>query len=180
LVGGCSPDGGRLVSGGIDFTARVWDATPLPADILRAQDARYQRKRKALAELARAVEDAERAENLAKSGAWDLAAEAYGKFVDQEPDNFQLRQTQTRALLAANDVAGARRACEDMLKRSANAILSASWTTNLAFSNNVVWSFALTPAAVADPGVPVRLAEAALKLHAVTDREGSDRRTLLG
>src|SRR5262249_37664180 len=139
-----------------------------------------QRKREALAELARAVEDAERAENLAKSGRWDLAAEAYGKFVDQEPDNFVLRQAQIRALLAANDVAGARRACEVQLKRSANATLSASWTTNLAFGNTVVWPCALTPDAVADPGVPVRLAEDALKLHAVTEREGSDRLRILG
>ena len=45
---------------------------------------------------------------------------------------------------------------------------------------NVVWSCALTPGAVADPGVPVRLAEAALKLHPVTGREGSDRLRILG
>ena len=42
--GGFRPDGGRIVSGGIDFTARVWDATPLPADVLQAQEAQYQQK----------------------------------------------------------------------------------------------------------------------------------------
>jgi WD40 repeat protein/serine/threonine protein kinase len=175
LFVGFSPDGLRLVSGGIDFTARVWDATPLPREILRTQDAGYLRKRKALAELARAVEDSERAENLAKSGQWDLAAAAFGKFVEQEPDNLVLRYPQIRALLEANAIEGARRACEDLLKRSANAT-----TTDLTLANNVVWSCVLTPDAVADPGALVRLAEAASKLHPLIGREGNDRLRILG
>src|SRR5262249_54123412 len=44
----------------------------------------------------------------------------------------------------------------------------------------VVWPCALTPEAVADPGVPVRLAEAALNHHAVTEQEASDRLRILG
>jgi WD40 repeat protein len=43
-----SPDGHRLVSGGIDLTTRVWDATPLPADRLQVQEARYQQKQQEL------------------------------------------------------------------------------------------------------------------------------------
>ena len=115
-----SPDGCRLVSGGIDFTARVWDATPQTAEILRAQDTRYERKRKALAEQARAAEDVQIAYNLARSGQWSLAAATFGKFVEQEPDQFSRRRPQILALVEANDIAGARRACEDLLKRSAN------------------------------------------------------------
>jgi hypothetical protein len=83
-----SPDGHRLVSGGIDTTARVWDVTPLPAEILAAQDARYRQKRRALAAQARAAEDAQRANNLARSGQWSLAAAAFRKFIEQEPDHF--------------------------------------------------------------------------------------------
>ena len=143
------------------------------------QDARYQRKRKALAELARAVEDAERTENLAKSGQWDLAAEAYGTFVDQEPDNFRLRQAQIRALLAANDVAvlgGPAKNCSSgPPTRSCPAL-----GRPISHSETPSYGPALTPDAVADPGVPVRLAEDALKLHAVTEREGSDRLRILG
>ena len=175
LVVAFSPAGRRLVSGSIDFTARVWDATPLPAEILQAQDARYQRKRRALAELARAVEDSERAENLAKSGQWALAADAYGKFVEQEPENLVLRQNHIRALEAADDVAGVRRACEDLLERSANAT-----TADLALANNIAWCCALTPYAVVNPGALVRMAEAAMKSPNVTGRAGGDRLRILG
>jgi WD40 repeat protein len=39
-----SPDGRRIVSYGIENMARVWDATPLPEEVLRAQEALYQQK----------------------------------------------------------------------------------------------------------------------------------------
>jgi WD40 repeat protein len=39
-----SPDGNLIVSGGIDFTARVWNATPLPSKVIAEHDARYQKK----------------------------------------------------------------------------------------------------------------------------------------
>ena len=46
-----SPEGHRIVSGSIDNTARVWDATPLPAEVLRAAEARAQQKRQELESL---------------------------------------------------------------------------------------------------------------------------------
>jgi WD40 repeat protein/serine/threonine protein kinase len=166
LVLGFSPDGRRLVSGGIDFTARVWDGTPLPAEVLQAHDARYQRKRQALADLAKAAEDAHRADDLARSGEWTEAAAAFGRFVAQEPDNLTLRHPHIRALLAANDRAAAQRACEDLLKRLAKR-------TDLIEANNVAWSCALVPDAVKDLGEPVRLAEIVLKEHPEQGRERS-------
>jgi WD40 repeat protein len=41
---GFSHDGHRIVSSGIEGAFRVWDATPLPAEVLRAQEAHYQQK----------------------------------------------------------------------------------------------------------------------------------------
>jgi WD40 repeat protein len=46
-----SPEGHRIVSGSIDNTARVWDATPLPAEVLRAEEARARQKQQELESL---------------------------------------------------------------------------------------------------------------------------------
>ena len=52
----------------------------------------------------RLAEDAQLAYNLARSGQWSLAAAAFGRFVEQEPDHFWRRRPQILALLEANDV----------------------------------------------------------------------------
>jgi WD40 repeat protein/serine/threonine protein kinase len=147
-----SPDGRRIVSGAIDFTARIWDATPLPAEVLQAQDARHQQKIGAFAELARATEDFQRAESLARNGQWDLAAAAFGKFVELEPNNPELRYPHIRSLAQAGERAGVRRACLDLFKRFGNA-------SNSLVANRVAWTCVLTPDAVVDREGPLRLAE---------------------
>jgi tetratricopeptide (TPR) repeat protein len=161
-----SPDGHRIVSGSIDYTARVWDATPLPAEVLRAQDADYRRKRETLGELARTTEDTQRAENLARDGRWDRAAAAFGKLVEQEPDNYGLRHPHIRSLVKAGDEAGVRRACEDLLKRY-------GISPDLTKVKDVVWSCVLALGAVADREAPVRLAESYLALH--PEEKGTER-----
>jgi eukaryotic-like serine/threonine-protein kinase len=143
-----SPDGRRIVSGGIDFTARVWDATPLRAEVIRAQDVRYQQKHEALGELARLTQEAQRAEELARSGRWDLAAAMFGKFVEQDPGNRLLRYMHIQSLAAAGDNSGVRRACEDLLAKFGKGTDS--------------WIYVLAPDSVADPEVPVHLTRTTL------------------
>ena len=66
-----SPDGSRIVSCGIEHTARVWDATPLPAEVLRAQEAHYQQKQaelKALRDRIEAEEHARRGDSPPQQG----------------------------------------------------------------------------------------------------------------
>jgi tetratricopeptide (TPR) repeat protein len=162
-----SPDGRRIVSGAIDFTARVWDATPLPAELIQAQDAQYQRKHQALGELVRGTEDTQRAESLARSGRWDLAAAAFARFVEQDPDNRFLRYSHIRSLVLAGDSAQVRRACDDLLAKFE------TWTDP--------WICVLAPDSVADPEVPVLLAEAALaSIPQQGGRERSDALNTLG
>jgi WD40 repeat protein len=54
-----SPDGRRIVTSGIEGTVRVWDATPLPTEVLRAQEAHYQQKQAELKALRDSSEDEE-------------------------------------------------------------------------------------------------------------------------
>ena len=116
-----SPDGNRIVSGAIDHTARVWDATPLPTQVLLEHDARYQRKLTALAELKDATDDVQRAEILARSGQWGMAAAAFGKAVGREPKNLPLRYKHVIALVESRNRAGVRLACADLLKSFGDA-----------------------------------------------------------
>jgi hypothetical protein len=168
-----SPDGHRIVSGGIDNSARVWDATPLPAGVLQAQDAQHRRQREALKGLATATEDVQRAQKLALDARWDLAAAAFGKLVAQAPDNPALRYSHIRCLLAAGDVAGVRRACEDLLKRRADASF-------YFHAYGIAWSCVLAPDAVSDHEAPIRLAEAALAGYPERGKERSDLLNTLG
>jgi WD40 repeat protein/serine/threonine protein kinase len=169
-----SPDGRRIISGSIDFTARVWDGTPLPAEALQAQDVRYRQKTKEVEELAQASEEAQRAERLARTGQWDLAAVAFGKFVEQEPDNLMLRYPHIRSLMEAGNKAGVRLACEELLKRLVKANDSTQFI-------RVAWCCALTPDAVADHETPLRLVQAVLAEHPENSaKEKSDMLNTLG
>ena len=101
-----SPDGNQIVSGGIDATARVWNATPLASNVTAEHDARYRKKIETLAQLKATTDDAERAKILAGSGQWGMAAEAFARAVEKEPDNLQLRYQLIDALLKSGDRAG--------------------------------------------------------------------------
>jgi WD40 repeat protein/serine/threonine protein kinase/tetratricopeptide (TPR) repeat protein len=116
-----SPDGNQLISGGIDGTARVWNATPLPSNVIATHDARYQKKLDTLTQLKATADDARRAEFLASSGHWGMAAEAYARAVEKEPETIQLRYGLVDALLQAGDRSRVGPACDDILKRFGNS-----------------------------------------------------------
>ena len=88
-----------------------------------------------------------------RNGQWDLAAAAFGKLVEQEPDNLGSRYPHIRSLVEAGDRAGVQRACEDLLKRFGT-------TTDYEQSNSIAWCCVLAPDAVVDREALVRLAEA--------------------
>ncbi len=112
-----SPDGTRIVSGGIDFTARVWNATPLAPEAIAEHDARYRKKVETLAQLKATTDEARRAEILAASGQWGVAAAAFAKAVASEPGKLRLRYQLIDALLRSGDTRRVGRACDEMLAR---------------------------------------------------------------
>jgi WD40 repeat protein len=178
-----SPGGHRIVSGGIDNSARVWDATPLPADTLQAQQASYQQKQekikppKELAgrEHADAMGHAEGENNYPPKSHWELVAASLGKYVERDvnPNVFPLRYRHILALVEVGNAAGVRRACEDLLKRFDN-------TTDPGQAIIVAWSCIVAADAVADYGVPIRLAEAALAGRPERGKERSEALSTLG
>jgi tetratricopeptide (TPR) repeat protein len=114
-----SPDGNRIVSGGFDQTARVWEATPLPSNVIAEHDARYRKKIETLT-LDATTDDARRAEVLAGSGRWDQAAEAFARAVEKEPEKLQVRCQLIDALLKSGNASQVGPACNDILKRFGN------------------------------------------------------------
>jgi WD40 repeat protein len=73
-----SPDGHRIVAGGLDQTALVWDATPLPAEALQAQEARYRQKQtelKALRDNAEAEKSEGAENNLSPISRWNRSTD---------------------------------------------------------------------------------------------------------
>jgi tetratricopeptide (TPR) repeat protein len=153
-----SPDGHRIVSNSYDGTARLWDASPLPVEVLQPQEARYRQKQtelKALGDRLEAEGSVNGGNDHTGTGQWELAAAAFGKLVEGDPNNLQFRYQHILLLEEARNRAGVQRACEDLLEKFGNA-------TDPAQANGVAWSCVLVPDAVADREAPVRLAEAAL------------------
>ena len=149
------PDGHRIISGSVDATARVWDGAPLPEDRIRRDDERYRQKVETLAQLEATTNDVQRAESLAGSGQWSLAARAFGKVVEKEPDNLKLLGWHLLSLLESGDIPGYRVAAGKVLSRFRE-------TSNPNTLNPVAWLCTYAPEAVADLTVPVQMAEAAL------------------
>jgi tetratricopeptide (TPR) repeat protein len=153
-----SPDGHRIVSISFDGTACVWDASPFPVEVLQSQEARYRQKQTEL----KALRDRSEAEGFvnggndhAGTGQWELAAAAFGKLVEGDPNSLRLRNQHILLLEESRNRAGVQRACQDLLEKFGNA-------TDPAQANGVAWSCVLVPDAVADREAPIRLAEDAL------------------
>jgi tetratricopeptide (TPR) repeat protein len=92
---------------------------------------------------------------VSQSRSQDAAAEL-AEGVRLKPDDLRLHRELGACLLYSGDRAGWRRASATMLDRFGGAGAARA-------ANDVAWACALGPGATPDPGVPVRLAEVALR-----------------
>ena len=152
---------------------------PLPAEVLQAQESRYQQKQKELQALRDPRGDPEGKEYVAgkndhaQVSRWDMSASPMAKWVESDPNNLLFRYLHILKLLEAGNRAGVRLACEDLLKRFGN-------TNDPARVKSVAWYCVLAPEAVADQEALVRLAERVLALHPERGKERSDALKTLG
>ena len=87
---------------------------------------------------------------------WTDAAADFNKAVSLAPNDILTRRNQIRALLAAGDSDGLRRACSGLLDHFGS--IDSPET-----ANTVAWICVLAPDAIADPEALVRLAELAVR-----------------
>jgi len=99
----------------------VWNATPLPSNVIAEHDTRYRKKIETLSQLKATTDDAQRAEILVRGGQWGMAAEAFAKAVEKEPEKLQLHYRFVEALVQAGDRSRLGPACDDILKRFGNS-----------------------------------------------------------
>jgi tetratricopeptide (TPR) repeat protein len=94
----------------------------------------------------------------------EMAATALAEAVGRSPDTLAIRLMHIWTLETAGDRAARRRACTDLVARFGS-------TTDPGIANDVAWSCALAPDALADPGTPVRLANLALAGYPETEKQ---------
>ena len=153
-----SPDGNLIISGGVDNTARVWNAMPLPANRIAEHDTRYRNKIALLEQLNATTDDSQRAQIMASNGQWGTAAVAFGKALERAPDNMHFGYLQLLCLLEHGDIQAYRRVVADLLAKFGKIT-----TPNEA--KNGAWYCVLADDALPDLNVPVSMAEAALAAY---------------
>jgi WD40 repeat protein/tetratricopeptide (TPR) repeat protein/tRNA A-37 threonylcarbamoyl transferase component Bud32 len=118
---------------------------------------------KAVADFSRAIEKVpedvgawrDRASAYAVLGQWDKAEADLSRAVELAPENWRECNRLARVRLAAGNADGYRAACATLLQRLEKI-------TNPFEAQDIVWTLALAPGAVADAAQPLRLIEKAL------------------
>ena len=104
----------RSFRGGIDGTARVWNAAPLAPNLIALHDARHQRKIDTLRTIQTATDTARRANSSPGLAAGELAAQAYASAVEEARNDLWLRFRYIDALIKSEKNLLIRPACDDL------------------------------------------------------------------
>src|SRR5262249_51818081 len=102
------------------------------------------KKVETLTQLKGTNDEAQRAEILAGSGQWGMAAEAFAKAVAKKPDNLYLRNRLIAALVESGNRSRVEAACDDAFKQFRNAEATVQVVALAEFCR-------LAPLAIADP-----------------------------